>query len=325
MPLNLRSLRYFLKVAEFGSISRAAASLHMTQPSLTQHLRSLEEHFGLPLFMRHGRGVILTEAGRTLRLKAEILIYEIDGLKSQLECSQDQPRGNLSVGMPISWSGLVTNPVIERFRREFPDVGIRLAINSSEALADAMNADELQIAVLVKTDEQENFRLKPLVEDDLFLLGPAGSGLAGLGAASLKDVASYPMIMPLNLTMVMKRIDRTLIAAGTTLNTVIETPSTNILPLVARGLGYTILSACALPPPGSEDFEAVPITDASMTWEIATPKNRPKTAAVAAYERFLVEQVTQSVSSGLWRTAKLRTLPDGTAKESDDRTGMLRL
>lgn len=324
--MNLRSLRYFLKVSEFSSISRAAAGLHMTQPSLTQHLKSLEEHFGLALFMRHGRGVILTEAGKTLRLRAEILIHEIDGLRSQLECSQDQPRGTLSVGMPISWSELVTNPVIERYRREYPDVRIRLAINSSEAIADAMNADELQIAILVKTDEKENFWLNPLVEDDLFLLGPAGSGLAKLGTASLKDAASYPMILPLNLTMVMKRIDRTLIATGTTLKSVIETPSTNILPLVARGLGYTILSACALPQPQSDSaFEAIPITDASMTWEIAIPKNRPKTAAVAAFERFVVEQVGHSVASGQWRTAKIRTLPDGTAKDNYERVPKLRL
>lgn len=325
--MNLRSLRYFLKVAEYGSITRAAAALHITQPSLTQHLRHLEDHFGLPLFMRHGRGVILTEAGKTLRFKAEILIDEIDGLQSQLESSRDQPRGTLSIGMPISWSELVTYPVIERFRREFPEVHIRLAVNASEALADLMNANALQLAVLVETDEQDNIRSKPLVEDDLFLLGPAGSGLSKLKAVSLKDAASYPMILPLNLTMVMRRIDRALVATGQTLNTVVETPSTNILPLVARGLGYTILSACALPPEGSEDaFEAVPLIDASMSWEIATPKNRPKTAAVATYERFLIEQVAEAVSSGRWRTARMRTPSDAiTQSDGTDPMGKLRL
>lgn len=307
--MNLRSLRYFLKVAEYGSITRAALALHITQPSLTQHLRGLEEHFGLALLMRHGRGVMLTEAGKALRLRAEILIDEIDGLPSQLESAQSRPRGTLSVGMPISWSELVTYPVIERFRREYPEVNIKLAVNASEALAEAMNANELQLAVLVETDEQDSFFSHPLVEDELFLLGPAGSKLNKLRSAHLRDVASYPMILPLNLTMVMRRIDRTLAASGGSLKPVLETPSTNILPLVARGVGYTILSACALPPPGSASesaFEAIPITDASMTWSIATPKNRPTTAAVAAYERMLREQVEASVTSGLWRTAKLK-------------------
>lgn len=316
--MNLRSLRYFLKVAETGSITRAALGLHITQPSLTQHLRHLEDHFGLPLFMRHGRGVMLTEAGRTLRLKAEILIDEIDGLQSQLESSQARPRGTLSVGMPISWSELVTYPVIERFRREFPDVNIKLAINASESLAAAMNANELQLAVLVETDEQDNFWSKPLVEDDLFLLGPAGSGLSELGSISLKEVASYPMILPLNLTMVMRRIDRTLAASGGTMNVVMETPSTHIHPLVARGLGYTILSACGLPPLGEGSaFEAIAITDASMTWEIATPKNRPKTAAVSAYEKFLTEQVAESVASGRWRTGQMRTSSGNASGEEE--------
>lgn len=324
--MNLRSLRYFLKVAEHGSITRAAAGLHMTQPTLTQHLRHLEDHFGLALFMRHGRGVILTDAGKTLRLRAEILIDEIDSLQSQLESSQDRPRGTLAVGLPISWSELVTYPVVERFRREFPEVRIRLAVNASEALADLMNACDLQLAVLVETDEQDNIRSKPLVQDDLFLLGPAGSDLSRLQSVSLKDAASYPMILPLNLTMVMRRIDRALVASGHTLNTVVETPSANILPLVARGLGYTILSACALPPEGAEEaFEAVPIVDASMTWELATPKNRPKTAAVTMFERFLTEQVAEAVSSGRWRTAKMRTTPDVELAGDDSSIAKLRL
>jgi len=316
--MNLRSLRYFLKVAELGSITRAAVALHITQPSLTQHLRHLEDHFGLALFMRHGRGVILTEAGRTLKFKAEILIDQIDGLQSELETSEARPHGTLSIGMPISWSELVTYPVIERFRREFPEVHIKLSVNASEALADAMNGNALQLAVLVETDDHENFWFDPLVEDDLFLLGPAGSGLNKLGAISLKEVASYPMILPLNLTVVMRRIDRKLVASGGALNTIMETPSTNIPPLVARGIGYTILSACALPAAGSDAaFEAIPITDASMIWSIATPKNRPKTAAVAAYERFLKDQVQEAVSSGRWRTAKLKTSSPAAAPSDD--------
>lgn len=311
-----------MKVAEHGTITRAAVHLHMAQPSLTQHLRHLEDHFGLPLFMRHGRGVILTAAGKALRLKAEILIDQIDALKSELESSEARPQGTLSVGMPISWSELVTYPVIERFHREYPEVRIKLAVNASEALAESMNSNQLQIAVLIQTDGQDNLWSKPLVEDDLFLLGPAGSDLHKLESISLKDVASYPMILPLNLTMVMQRIDRALAAAGGTLNAVVETPSTNILPLVARGLGYTILSACALPPEGSDTaFEAIPIIDASMVWAIATPKNRPKTAAVLVFEKFLTEQVADSVSSGRWRTAIMRA--QSSDEEGNDDLGTL--
>lgn len=323
--MNLRSLRYFLKVAEYGSITRAALSLHITQPSLTQHLRHLEDHFGLPLFMRHGRGVILTEAGKTLRLKAEILIDEIDGLPSQLESSQTRPRGVLSIGLPISWSELVTYPVIERFRRDFPEVYIKLTVNASEALAQALNANELQLAVLVETDEQDSFWSRNLVEDDVFLLGPAGSKLSVLDALTLKDLAHYPMILPLNLTMVMRRIDRALLTSGGTLNAVMETPSTHILPFVARGLGYTILSACALPMELDGQFEAIPLTDASMTWTIATPKNRPKTAAVATFERYLTEQVMDVVSTGRWRTARMRTLSGPQAEEEENAIAKLRL
>ena len=319
--MNLRSLRYFLTVTEHGSITRAAAALRITQPSLTQHLRHLEDHFGLPLFMRHGRGVILTEAGKTLRLRAEILIDQIDSLPGELESSQATPRGMLTVGMPISWSELVTYPVIERFRREHPAVHVKLEVNASEALAERMNRNEMQIAVLLATDEQDNIRTSALVEDDLFLLGPAGSELKQLGEIALGNLSAYPMILPLNLTMVMRRLTRALADAGGSLESTMEVPSTNILPLIARGLGYTILSACALPRGASaEDFDAIPIKSASMTWALATPMNRPKTAAVSVFEKMVREQVAEAVGAGRWPTARLIRRRAAVEDEANDGT-----
>lgn len=304
--MNLRSLRYFLKVTECGSITRAALALHITQPSLTQHLKHLEEYFGTPLFMRHGRGVVLTDAGKLLRLKGEFLIDQIEDLRVEVEGSADRPQGTLAVGMPISWSRLVTYPVIERYRREYPDVRIKLVVNASEALATAMNNNEIQLAVLTETDDPTHFWSKPIVEDGVFLLGPASSGLREDMPIRLNDLTGYPMITPLNMTLVMRRLDKALAAADLTMNSVLETASTHILPLIERGVGFAHVSAAALPPlgPGSP-FAATPIVDTSMAWAIATPKNRPKTAAVAAFEELLIEQVTASVTSGAWRTGKL--------------------
>lgn len=323
--MNLRSLRYFLKVTEYGSITRAAVGLHITQPSLTQHLRHLEEYFGTPLFMRHGRGVVLTEAGRVLRLKGEILIDQIEDLRGEVEYSAAIPRGTLAIGMPISWSQLVTYPLVERFRREYPDVRIKLVVNASEALATAMNNDEIQLAVLTETDDPTQFWSRPIVEDHVFLVGPASSGLDEASPISLTDLIEYPMIIPLNMTLVMRRLDRTLAAKGLALNGIIETASTNILPLIERGLGFAALSAAALPPVGrGSPFAATQIEGTSMAWTVATPKNRPKTAAVSAFEALLVEQIAETVSSGLWKTGKILT-PDDRQQADQGSSTKLRL
>lgn len=316
--MNLRSLRYFLKVTEYGSITRAAVGLHITQPSLTQHLKQLEEHFGTPLFMRHGRGVVLTEAGKLLRLKGEMLIEQIDDLRGEIESSAALPRGTLAIGMPISWSQLVTYPVIERYRREYPDVRIKLVVNASEALAAALGGSDIQLAVLTESDDPAQFLSRPIVEDGVFLVGPASSGLNEETSIALDRLVDYPMITPLNMTVVMRRLDRALAVEGRYLDGVVETASTNILPLIQRGVGFATLSACALPPlgPGSP-FAAAQIAGITMAWAIATSKNRPKTAAVAAFEAMLVEQIEQSVRSGDWRTGKLLVRPDYAAVEAE--------
>jgi LysR family transcriptional regulator, nitrogen assimilation regulatory protein len=318
--LNLRSLRNFLKVTTCGSISRAAIELHITQPSLTQHLKHLEDYFGTPLFMRHGRGVVLTEAGKLLRLKGEILIEQIEDLRGEVESSTARPRGTLAIGMPISWSQLVTYPVIARYRREYPDVRIKLVVNPSEALATAMHNNEIQLAVLTETDDPTQFWSRPIVEDGVFLVGPASSGLHEDSPVTLNDLVNYPMIMPLNMTLVFRRIDRALAAAGLALNGVLETATTNILPLIERGVGFATLSAAALPPLGPQSpFAATPISGMSMAWAVATPKNRPKTAAVSVFEEMLAEQIADSVSSGRWRTGKILTQTDDLTKQAEAR------
>lgn len=324
--MNLRSLRYFLKVTEYGSITRAAIGLHITQPSLTQHLKQLEEYFETPLFMRHGRGIVLTEAGRLLRLKGEILIDQIEDLRGEVEQSAATPRGTIAVGMPISWSELVTYPVIERYRREFPDVRIKLVVNASEALATAMNNSEIQLAVLTETDDPGQFWSTPIMEERVFLVGPASSGLRDDKPVSLNDLIDYPMIIPLNMTLVMRKVDRALASAGLSLNAVLEAPSTNILPLIERGVGFSTMSAAGLPTTGpGSPFAATPISGMSMAWAIATPKNRPKTAAVSAFEALLIEQIKAAVSSGRWRTGRIIGQPDDVTKPAVRTPSKLRL
>lgn len=304
--MNLRSLRYFVKFSEYGSITRAALELHITQPSLTQHLKHLEEDLGVALIMRHGRGVILTEAGKLLRDRGQVLLEQLEVLRSELESSAVVPRGTLSVGMPISWSERVTYPVMERFRTEHPDVRVKLIVNSSEALAAAMNGNEIQFAVLTEIDDLDPFIAAPILVDGLFLVGPATSDIGAMESAQLTDLVEFPMILPLNSTVGLSRIDRILAAAGRRLKCVVETQSSNILPLVARGIGYTALGAAGLPPLGAgSSFTAIPIIDLSMTWTLAVPRNRPRTAAVAVFERFVRERVEHVIRAGGWRTARI--------------------
>src|SRR3546814_2353483 len=102
------ALPIFLKIAEHGSITRAAAELHITQPVLTRHVAHLEDQLRGKLLMRHGPGVRLTEPGRLLTTRARNILADIDILSEQLLARQTEPQGQLSVGLPWSWSAGIT-------------------------------------------------------------------------------------------------------------------------------------------------------------------------------------------------------------------------
>ena len=231
---------------------------------------------------------------------------QLDSLRNELESSMSAPRGALAVGMPISWSELITYPVVERFRIEHPGVRIKLVVNSSEALATSMANGEVQFAILTEIDDLSTFIARPIVEDGLFLVGPKGSAVDESAPVKLGDLVSYPMIIPLNSTVGLRRIDRELAHVGLALDVVLETASTNILPLVRRGAGFTALSAVALPSTEADTgLSAIQISGMNMTWALAFPKDRPKTSAVRVFEAFVIEQVERVVGSGRWRTARV--------------------
>src|SRR3546814_19153908 len=114
--MNILSLRYFLKIAEHGSITRAAAELHITQPALTRHVAHLEDQLRVKLLMRHGRGVRLTEPGRMLTTRARSMLADIDIISEELLARKTETQGELSVGLPWSWSEGNTEPVVKRLK-----------------------------------------------------------------------------------------------------------------------------------------------------------------------------------------------------------------
>src|SRR3546814_4677606 len=94
--VNIRSLRYFMKVAEYGNVTRAAADLHLTQPALTRHIALLEDELQAKLLMRHGRGVQLTAAGRLVIERAGILNATIEDLADEPADRETEPEGELA-------------------------------------------------------------------------------------------------------------------------------------------------------------------------------------------------------------------------------------
>lgn len=128
--MDLRGLRYFVEVVRQNSFTRAAETLHVTQPSISKMVRTLEEELGGPLLLREGRGVQLTDAGEVVYARGQEVIAQSQRLRQEVAEIDGMARGTLTVGVAPTLGHYIA-PVISRFQQLYP--GVELKVDESGA------------------------------------------------------------------------------------------------------------------------------------------------------------------------------------------------
>ena len=144
--MEIRVLRYFLAVVREQNISRAAESLHLTQPTLSRQLADLEAEIGRPLFAR-GRRLALTEAGVMLRRRAEEAVALVDKIEAEFRQSEDVG-GTLAIGSGVYAAGAEVIRALEDFSLRYPKVSYEIYTNTADTLRDRLDAGLLDFAIL---------------------------------------------------------------------------------------------------------------------------------------------------------------------------------
>lgn len=311
--MELKQLKAFATLAAFGSFTRAAAMLAVTQPVLSRQIKALEAELGVELVYRNGRGVVLTEAGKLLQTHAERVIAGVGQAGSEIAALRTDPRGTIVVGMPPSVGLVLTIPLVESFRSGFPQISMRLMEGFSGHLLEWLITGKLDVAVLYDAPRVGNLRAEPLVQDALFLLGPPHAADAPPpGPVPARILAELPLIMPSRPHGLRLLVDNRLEAVGIIPRVELEIdamPST--LTLVERGIGYTILSYSTvhhLVQAGR--IRAWPITEPGLTRRLvlATSSQRPTTPATRAAVGLVRSLIRDLIETGVW-------LPRGHATE----------
>jgi LysR family nitrogen assimilation transcriptional regulator len=122
--VQFRQLRYFVAVVEAGSISRAAATVHVAQPALSQQIADLEERIGVQLLLRTPRGVKATSAGETLFREASLILHRMDKLPGMLKSAIGETQGTVRLGIVASLAGPLVGVIGEHFKSELPQVNL---------------------------------------------------------------------------------------------------------------------------------------------------------------------------------------------------------
>ena len=138
--MDLNHLRSFVAVAKFGHLTRAAESLHLSQPALSSHIKTLEEQFGVTLFERTPSGMALTPSGRRLLVEAEQIIGAVRQLTHSAQDLRGQPTGRLKIGTVLNPATLRVGETISRALERYPQIELELhQLMSSDVIAGLRN------------------------------------------------------------------------------------------------------------------------------------------------------------------------------------------
>lgn len=303
--LDLRQLQLFAAVAEFGSFSRAAVVLSISQPVLSRQIRALEEKLGTTLLYRNGRGIVLTEAGTLLKDYSNAILEQVSRATTEIAALHSNPRGMITIGMPPSVGIVLTCRLVQNFRAQFPLISIRVVEGYSGHLLEWLVMGKIDVAVLYNTPRMNNLLCEPLLRDELFLLGPASDpARLGPGPVQAARVSDLPMILSPRPHGLRILLDQFFAAAGITPRVELEieaVPST--LNLVEQGFGYTILSYSSVHRLVAEGrIKYWHIENPVMRRELllATSSRRPTTTAIRALTAQIRAEVKELRKLGLW-------------------------
>lgn len=303
--IDLKQLKAFSTLAEFGSFSRSAGVLGVAQPVLSRQIKALEQELGVELFYRNGRGTVLTEAGKVLNLYAKDLVETVDRAASEVMALKSSPRGTIVIGLPPSVGIVLTVPLVQHFREAFPLISLRVIEGFSGHVLEWLLTGKIDVAVLYNAPRTGSLRAEPLLTDELFLLGPAEGGiLPDAESVPARLLSEIPLILPARPHGLRMLVDSRLGEAGIVPRVEIEVeamPST--LGLVENGVGYTILSySTAHARVQAGRMRAWRIVEPGITRQLilATSSQRPTTPAMRSLVAMVRQEVRSLTEQGLW-------------------------
>ena len=193
--MELRQLRYFIRIVELGSMGRAALDLGVGTPALSQQISRLEGELSTRLLQRTTTGVLPTDAGLAFFRQAQLAIRHADAAAQVAR--QARLAGHVSIGLAPSTSGVLALPLLEAMRERYPDVRLRVVESLSGNLATMLNARQLDLAVLFETDGARRWSVLPLLEERLFVIGRRDlPGMPTGRSVRIARLASLPLVLP---------------------------------------------------------------------------------------------------------------------------------
>ncbi|HSV53862.1 MAG TPA: LysR substrate-binding domain-containing protein [Burkholderiaceae bacterium] len=307
--MELRQLRYFVRVVELGSMGRAALDLDLVQSALSQQISRLEGELATRLLQRTSKGVTPTEAGLAFFREAQLALRHTE--QAARAAQQLRLSGTVSVGLAPTTASVLGLPLMQAMHQRYPDVRLHMVESLSGHLSTMLNARQLDLAVLFDTHPARRWSVTPLLEEKLFWIrsrrGLAAEPPARVRMAQLKGV---PLILPTGPHGLRSTLDAAFARARWRPTLAAEIDSLAMLmEAVDAGLGATIQPWAAVGrfADAAERFHLAEITDplARRRNSLCSLSDDELSPAALAARVVLAECARALMQAGRWAGAEL--------------------
>ncbi|EJS77209.1 LysR family transcriptional regulator [Bacillus cereus] len=242
--MDFRQLYYFKEIVKQGSISKAAEVLHIAQPPLSQLLKKLETDLGTTLIHRYRQKWELTETGEILYQYATQMLMQVQDVKQQIQEIEQGIGGTVSIGVSSTCSNMLID-YVSTFRNQYPHVKINIVTGNSEELLKKLEQREIDIALLLRLGNSEQYEMKVLKKQSTTVIIPTSWAISFSSQhVTIEQIAQFPFIMlgameglSFNETL-FKAFDEHQLKP----NVIIECKDISmVVALVSKGLGLSVI------------------------------------------------------------------------------------
>lgn len=299
--MELRQLKYFVKVAELLSFSKASKALYITQSTLSQQIKQLEDELNAPLLNRNSHNVELTEAGEVFLNDARKVMAEAEDCKARILDLNKGYSGHLNIGVTHSFGSILTETIMA-FKKEYPNVLLNIRYKTVSELMELLSQGELDFVLSFRSSEKyDNIESHLLFDNKLVIVVRDEHPLTRKNTIRLSDIEEYEMIMPSHGLQARSTFDTIIEGRGLNINIVMEANEVNaILNILRKSNMVTVLSeTTTLEKTGVVPLE---ISDASCAMEgcLSICTNRYRKRSSEEFIRLLSETNALRKRANLW-------------------------
>jgi LysR family nitrogen assimilation transcriptional regulator len=303
--MDTRKLAYFVKIVDSGSITKAAAALHVAQPALSQQVSALETELKQRLLIRSKQGVEPTAAGHTLYRHSQTILRLVEQARIDVAASGAAPSGRVSIAIaPYSMASSLTPRIISEVGRRYPDITLHLTEIYGGVLSEAIKNGRLDMALIYEPGPIRGVQFTTLIVEDLYLIVNSGRELPvepDADTITLEEAATVGLFLPEQIHTLRQVVQAGIESKGLKLNLVGEVESVpSLTRLLRTDLGATILPKSAADALfHEEDFRVLRIVDPALQCKIAlcTPDHEPLSEAGSAVLLVLKEMLQEMLRS----------------------------